>query len=475
MAYAVPELEVNMSKIICDVCGTTYPETASQCPICGCAKSADSRTVTGDKVSTEAESSYQFVKGGRFSKKNVNKRNQQNLVRQEKAKTVAEDVAEEEEGSNKGLIIVMLLLLAVIIAVVIYIAVRFFAPAPNGPGPLPSGNPDPTPGTSTAAPTDPTQTPTAKPTEAPTSKPTEAPTSKPTDAPTEAPTHPCTGLSLQNVQILLEQPGSTAKIDVTVDPADTTDELLFTSDNDEVATVDENGTVTAVGEGTARITITCGSFQVHCDVEVVYPTTEPTEPPTEEPTEPASELELNRSDITFFSEGESWDVYSGSVSRSEITWSSNNEDVATVENGVVTAVGPGVTTIYADYEGEEVSCIIRCNWTEEEEPTEEEEEPTEPEEEPTEPEEETTEPEYDPDETYTISHTDVSIFVGESFYLTLTDSEGNEVDVTWYASDDGYVSISGNRITGESTINSSSFYVYTTVNGTAYYCVVRVR
>ena len=25
-----------MSKVICDVCGTTYPDTASVCPICGC-------------------------------------------------------------------------------------------------------------------------------------------------------------------------------------------------------------------------------------------------------------------------------------------------------------------------------------------------------------------------------------------------------------------------------------------------------
>ena len=24
-----------MSKIICDVCGTRYPDTAEQCPICG--------------------------------------------------------------------------------------------------------------------------------------------------------------------------------------------------------------------------------------------------------------------------------------------------------------------------------------------------------------------------------------------------------------------------------------------------------
>ena len=36
-----------MSKIICDICGTTYPETASHCPICGCAKAGAAQTTAG--------------------------------------------------------------------------------------------------------------------------------------------------------------------------------------------------------------------------------------------------------------------------------------------------------------------------------------------------------------------------------------------------------------------------------------------
>ena len=30
-----------MSKIICDVCGTRYPESSNQCPICGCVHDAE--------------------------------------------------------------------------------------------------------------------------------------------------------------------------------------------------------------------------------------------------------------------------------------------------------------------------------------------------------------------------------------------------------------------------------------------------
>ena len=29
-----------MGKIICEICGTTYQETADCCPICGCARGA---------------------------------------------------------------------------------------------------------------------------------------------------------------------------------------------------------------------------------------------------------------------------------------------------------------------------------------------------------------------------------------------------------------------------------------------------
>ena len=66
-----------MNKIICDVCGTAYPETASQCPICGCARTSNT-AVSADQLAEDAAaaSGYNYVKGGRFSKSNVRKRNQ---------------------------------------------------------------------------------------------------------------------------------------------------------------------------------------------------------------------------------------------------------------------------------------------------------------------------------------------------------------------------------------------------------------
>ena len=43
-----------------------------------------------------------------------------------------------------------------------------------------------------------------------------------------------------------------------------------------------------------------------------------------------------------------------------ITWTSLNETVATVKDGVVMAVGNGATTIIAEYMGQRVTCSVQC-------------------------------------------------------------------------------------------------------------------
>lgn len=75
-------------------------------------------------------------------------------------------------------------------------------------------------------------------------------------------------------------------------------------------------------------------------------------------------------------------------------------------------------------------------------------------------------------ETYTISHTDVTITVGESYYLKLKNSAGETVSVTWTASKSGYVTISGNKITGAA---AGTVTVSCTVDGQTYKCIVRVK
>ena len=66
---------------------------------------------------------------------------------------------------------------------------------------------------------------------------------------------PVLGVTLDNQTMSLTA-GSTGTLTATIEPADAENKsLTWTSDNEAVATVDKNGKVTAVAEGTARITV----------------------------------------------------------------------------------------------------------------------------------------------------------------------------------------------------------------------------
>lgn len=77
---------------------------------------------------------------------------------------------------------------------------------------------------------------------------------------------PCTGLSL-NVSTLTFIGKGTQTLIATPEPNDTTDTIFWNSSNNNIITVD-NGVVTAVGNGEATITATCGSFSATCAVSV---------------------------------------------------------------------------------------------------------------------------------------------------------------------------------------------------------------
>ena len=122
-----------MSKIICDVCGTSYPETAVQCPICGCVRPGEVKVIAGDTATPAEEttsSTYTHVKGGRFSKANVRKRNSRLETDEDRSvpATVNDNEPETEDNSGKGknkgdlgLTITVIALLLAIVAVVLYI------------------------------------------------------------------------------------------------------------------------------------------------------------------------------------------------------------------------------------------------------------------------------------------------------------------------------------------------------------------
>ena len=74
-------------------------------------------------------------------------------------------------------------------------------------------------------------------------------------------------LNIQEAELRI---GETVQLEATVLPEDTTDKTLeWKSPNEDVAIVDEAGLVTAIGEGTATITVTCGDVSAQCEITVL--------------------------------------------------------------------------------------------------------------------------------------------------------------------------------------------------------------
>lgn len=76
---------------------------------------------------------------------------------------------------------------------------------------------------------------------------------------------PCTGITLDQSTLSFETLEETKQLTPTVSPADSTDIVVWTSSNENVATVSD-GMVTIHGIGTATITATCGSYSASASI-----------------------------------------------------------------------------------------------------------------------------------------------------------------------------------------------------------------
>lgn len=84
-----------------------------------------------------------------------------------------------------------------------------------------------------------------------------------------AATVPATSITLNQNSLFLysNTTPNTATLTATVEPADSTDTVYWSSSNNDVVTV-KNGVVKAVGNGTAAITATAGEYSATCEVTV---------------------------------------------------------------------------------------------------------------------------------------------------------------------------------------------------------------
>ncbi len=143
--------------------------------------------------------------------------------------------------------------------------------------------------------------------------------------------------------------GGTETLTATVSPDDATDKSVkWSSDNTSVATVDANGKVTAVAEGTATITVTAtnGTENTSDDKTATCAVTVNAATPS---VVNVTGVEINKTSTTLTVGGT--ETLTATVSPDDATdksvmWSSDNTSVATVDaNGKVTAVAAGTATI----------------------------------------------------------------------------------------------------------------------------------
>lgn len=79
--------------------------------------------------------------------------------------------------------------------------------------------------------------------------------------------NPCTGITLDKGTLTIAR-GETATLTATVKPADTTDTIVWSSEDNGIATVDSNGKVSGVKVGKTTITAACGGKTATCKVIV---------------------------------------------------------------------------------------------------------------------------------------------------------------------------------------------------------------
>lgn len=215
-----------MSKIVCDVCGSSYSDTETHCPICGTAKSEQVQPV----VETNAEE--QPTSTGRYARSNAKKPTERRTSREHAP-------AKQDAPSNLAMIIIVAVLLLAIVVAAVFVLVRL----------LPEGdNPDVGNSSTTTGSKEPLQV-------------------------------PCTGIELANpANKNLEFTELTpVTLEVKALPENTTDDVVFSCvcDNENVAraVVQADGTVlvTPVANGSAKITVTYGTYSVEVNVTCNIP------------------------------------------------------------------------------------------------------------------------------------------------------------------------------------------------------------
>ena len=148
--------------------------------------------------------------------------------------------------------------------------------------------------------------------------------------------------------------GDTLTLTAAVAPSSFTGGVTWSSSNEAAATVTAAGVVTAVGAGTATITATSVDNPAVSDTVTINVTAAAV---------PATSVTLDKTEATLHIKTDETVTLTATMAPENttdtITWSSSDAAVATVADGVVTAVGAGTATITAKANDEAVAtCTI---------------------------------------------------------------------------------------------------------------------
>ncbi len=162
--------------------------------------------------------------------------------------------------------------------------------------------------------------------------------------------HPVRSIKVDKEEVSLEV-GSTHQIVATTVPANADDQdFSYESDDDGIATVDENGLITAVSVGDAIITVRCGGKTKDITVTVI----------AEGSSIHAESITLNKEATTLHMGAT--ETLTAIVAPDGVTdttgWESSNDDVVTVVGGVLTPVAPGTATITAKNGEKSATCEV---------------------------------------------------------------------------------------------------------------------
>lgn len=150
-------------------------------------------------------------------------------------------------------------------------------------------------------------------------------------------------MSLDASELIIKK-GETAKVTPTLVPANAPDTITYSSSNTSIATVSTSGVISAKAAGTAVITVkTTGGLSQTCTVYV-----------------PGMTLSSTTASVNIGKTQHLRVTLTPQNIEQEITWTSANEEIATVDSdGVVTGVSQGTVTITGETQyGCKVSCVV---------------------------------------------------------------------------------------------------------------------